>query len=112
VRISYHGDLPGDAVATPATSTLTLSDYRPAGRLLLPHRLVFVHDRAVPPVPASEIPGLQAHLERLRARAAAATGAARDRLLPQIVVTEAMVAGKPPEIVIEVASVAVAPRAR
>jgi hypothetical protein len=112
VRVSYHGDLPGDELATPVTSTLTLSDYRPAGRLLLPHRIVFVHGGAVPPIPASEIPGMRAHLQRLRARAAAATGAARDRLLPQILVTEAMVAGKPPEVVIEVASVAVAPRAR
>ncbi|HYH83801.1 MAG TPA: hypothetical protein VEX86_28675 [Longimicrobium sp.] len=112
LRISNHGDLPGDAVAAPATVTLTLSDYRPAGRLLIPHRMVFVHGGAVPAIPAAEIPGLRAHLQRLRARAAAATGAARDPLLPQILVTEAMVTGKPPEVVIEVSSVAVSPRTR
>jgi hypothetical protein len=112
VRISYYGDLPGDATPDSVTTTLTLSDYRPVGRLLIPHRLVFALGGAIPLVPASEIPGLRVHLERLRARAAAATGAAREQILPQILVTEAMVEGKVPEIVIEVTSVAVLPAGR
>lgn len=109
VRIRYEGDFPGDAVEGPVTNTLTLSDYRLVGRLLVPHRIVLELGGAIPPVPAAELPGLRMHLERLRARAAAATGVQRERLLPQIVATEAMVEGKPPQVVIEVTSVTVDP---
>lgn len=109
VRISYHGDLPGDATADSVTTTLTLSDYRPVGRLLIPHRLVFVVGGVIPALPDSEIAGLRDYLRRLHARAAAATGAAREQVLLQILVTEAMIEGKPPEVVIEVTSVTVDP---